>query len=80
MAKTAREVTRVAAPVCIRCKLCKLEADPGDGGAFQLNVMYGGNRHGDQGNELTPLWRHAWLCELCMKAIIAGWRADKGGK
>lgn len=70
---TAREVQRVSAPVSIRCRLCKLYADPGDGGAFQLTVMYGGRRYGDQGNELTALWRRSWLCEGCIKQILNAW-------
>ncbi len=75
--KTAREMQRVAAPVGVRCALCKLDPDPGDGGAFQLAVMYGGKIYGDEGNELTPLWRHPWICEDCIKAITLGWRCVK---
>ena len=72
-AGTARKTRRVCAPVGVRCRLCKLDADPGDGGAFQLTAMYGGERHGDEGNELVPLWRRSWLCEGCIKAIIETW-------
>jgi hypothetical protein len=77
---TEREIRRVIAPVGIRCRLCKLDANPGDSGAFQLEVMYGGKRYGDQGNELTPLWRHSWLCEACIIQIIEAWCEDKGVK
>jgi hypothetical protein len=72
MSRTVREMTRVLAPVGIQCALCKLDPDPGDNGAFQLKVMYGG-RQGDEGNELVALWRWEWICEPCIKAIIEGW-------
>lgn len=71
---TARKMVRVMAPVGARCKLCKLNADPGDMGVFQLSVMYGGERHGEEGNELCPLWRRLWICEPCIKAITAASR------
>jgi hypothetical protein len=73
--KTAREMSpRVMVPVGAHCELCKLSADPGDGGAFQLDVMYGGKIYGDEGNDLVALWRRPWLCEPCVKVINQGSR------
>jgi hypothetical protein len=73
---TAREVRRVNAPVGIACRLCKLDADPGDGGAFALTAMYGGSRDATEGNELTPLWRRSWVCESCIVELLLAWKAD----
>ncbi len=75
--KTAREAERVMAPCGVRCRLCKLDADdPEDGGVFRLTVMYGGPRHGDQGNELAALWRSSWVCNGCLAELVKAWKKD----
>lgn len=76
MKKTARQADRCSAPCGVTCRLCKLDADPGDGGAFRIEVMYGGEACGDEGNELAALWRRSWLCERCIAAILKAWKAD----
>lgn len=48
--------------------------------ARRVAAPAGGEIYGDEGNELTPLWRRSWLCEGCIKAIIEAWCGDKGLK
>lgn len=66
---TVREARLVLAPVGVRCRLCKLTAADKYGAVVQIEVMYGGKRYGDEGNELTPLWRRSWVCEPCIDAL-----------
>ena len=79
MKRTVRKACRYWAPVGTRCRLCKLEAatHEGDGGVFEIKVMYGGEAGADEGNELAVLERRSWLCDRCITAVLTAWEADE---
>jgi hypothetical protein len=56
-------------PAGARCALCQLSAGDDDRGVIQVTIMYGGHTYGDEGNELTSLWKHLYLCDPCVKVI-----------
>ncbi len=74
---TKREIDTELAPSLPRCRLCRLYADhacthPLDEGCHEvitMNIQYGGSADGDDGNELTALWKRYYLCRACVDAI-----------
>lgn len=65
---TERSLLRVVCPVGARCALCGLHAQ-NDGAVTQLDIMYGGHALSSEGNELAALWKHLYLCSLCIATI-----------
>ncbi len=76
-APPVREVNDAAAPVGARCRLCKLYAEDHHGAAIRFEVMYGGRRLRDEGNELVALDRESWLCWECLDALRLFWQSPQ---
>lgn len=56
-------------PVGARCRLCNLYVDVDEGGGSELEVRYGCDADGDDGDELVALRKFRWLCADCVAVI-----------